>query len=154
MELDLTIDLSNTKYHQWKKAEQALHDCIMWKKAISNTGYGVSWKNGKTVNAHRKVYEECNGEIPKGKVVMHLCDNKSCVNPKHLILGTYKENSEDMVQKNRQAKGELIGTSKLTPELVTMIRSMSGPSRKIAAFFGISKTQVQDIKRKKSWKHL
>jgi hypothetical protein len=118
MELHPEWDLSDTAYHKWKIAEDLLYrECNPWTKAINNLGYGISWKDGKTISAHRKVYEESYGPIPKGLMVRHTCDNRSCVNPKHLILGTAKQNSQDMVDRNRQAKGSKIGNSILTEEL-------------------------------------
>ena len=155
MELNPNLDLSDTAYHQWKVAEDlAFRECAPWTKAINNLGYGISWRDGKTISAHRKVYEEHYGQIPKGLVVRHTCDNRSCVNPKHLVLGTHKQNSQDMVERNRQAKGNKIGTSVLTDDLVRMIKSMSGSSRKLAKFFGCSATTIKDIKNNKIWKHI
>lgn len=155
MELHPEWDLSNTAYYKWKVAEDLMYRaCNPWTKAINNLGYGISWKDGKTISAHRKVYEELNGPIPKGLVVRHTCDNRSCVNPKHLILGTAKQNSQDMVERNRQAKGSKVGTSVLTEEIVLMIKSMSGSSRKVATLFGCSATTIKDIRKNKIWKHV
>jgi hypothetical protein len=155
MDINLDLDISDTTYVKWKVEEERLHQaCMPWNKAINNCGYGISWKNGKTISAHRKTYEESFGEIPKGLVVRHTCDNKSCVNPKHLILGTYADNSKDMTSRNRQAKGSKVGTSKLTEEIVIMIRSLSGSSRQIANLLGCSATTIKDIKNNKYWKHV
>lgn len=155
MELNPDLDLSNTAYYKWKVAEDlTFRECCPWTKAINNLGYGISWKDGKTISAHRKVYEEYYGPIPKGLVVRHTCDNRSCVNPQHLILGTPKQNSQDMVERNRQAKGSKVGTSILTDDIVRMIKSTSGSSRKLAKFFGCSATTIKDIKNNKIWKHV
>lgn len=129
-------------------------NCIEWNKAKDRAGYGVSWLDGKWIRVHRKVYIQTFGPIPSNLVVRHICDNRSCVNPEHLVLGTHKQNSLDMVERNRQAKGEQVGTSKLTTEIVSMIRSMSGSARQIASFIGCSSTTVKDIKNKKYWKHV
>lgn len=133
---------------------QVQSDCIEWDKAKDSAGYGVSWLNGKYIRAHRKAYLQNNGEIPVGLVVRHTCDNRGCVNPQHLVLGTYKQNSQDMVSRNRQAKGSAVGTSKLTDELVLMIRSMSGSSSKLASFFNCSRTNIKDIRNNKIWRHV
>ena len=151
MDLNPEIDCSNTRYKLWKQAEQDLHDCIMWEKSKNAAGYGVSWKDGKFIYAHRKAYLEAVGDIPDGMVVMHTCDKPSCVNPKHLVVGTYKQNSQDMVNKNRQAKGNQIGNVALTKEVCKLIASLSGPSRKIAKFFGTNKTTVLEIRRGTHW---
>lgn len=129
-------------------------NCIEWTKAKDKAGYGVSWKAGKYIRAHRKAYEDAYGPIPSGQVVRHTCDNRSCVNPNHLILGTYKQNSQDMVDRNRQAKGSRVGTSKLTEELVKIIKSLSGTSKQLANFFGVSATTIKDIRNNKIWKHV
>ena len=128
--------------------------CIEWDKAKDKAGYGVSWLNGKWIRAHRKSYIQNKGEIPDDLVVRHTCDNKACVNPDHLILGTHQDNSTDMVSRNRQAKGSLIGTAKLTEEIVVMIRSLSGSSQQLAKFFNCSNTTIKDIRNNKIWKHV
>ena len=66
--------------------------CWEWQGEISNWGYGVFYKHGKTHYAHRYFYELFVGKIPKGFQVDHLCFNKKCVNPKHLEAVTEKEN--------------------------------------------------------------
>lgn len=123
--------------------------CILWQKAKNKAGYGITWHNNKWEYAHRVV-----AKASKGEVVMHKCDNPSCVNPEHLIVGTSKQNSFDMVSKNRQAKGEQAGNSKLTEKQVLEIRELKQKlsSRKVATMFSISKTNVLDIWNNKIWK--
>jgi len=87
-------------------------------------------------------------------LVRHTCDNKACVNPDHLILGTSADNSKDMTDRNRQAKGERVGTSILTEDTVKLIKSLSGSSRKVAKFLGCSATTIKDIRKGKIWKHV
>lgn len=155
MELNPNLDLSNTAYHKWKVAEDlAFRKCAPWTKAINNLGYGISWKNGKPISAHRKIYEETYGPIPTGLVVRHTCDNRACVNPNHLVLGTPKQNSQDMVDRNRQARGSKVGTSILTEDVVLMIKSLSGSSRQVAKLIGCSATTIKDIRNNKLWKHV
>lgn len=131
-----------------------MEDCIEWQKSKDKAGYGVSWLNGKWIRAHRKAYIQEHGPIPDKQIVRHLCDNRSCVNPSHLVLGTHKENSQDMVSRNRQAKGNLVGTSRLTEETVLMIKSLSGSSRQLAELFGCSATTIKTIKNNTYWKHV
>jgi len=130
-------------------------ECIFWKGAKDKAGYGVSWHNGKFTRAHRKAYQEFhNTELTAKDKVLHTCDNRSCVNPEHLYVGTPLQNSLDMVSRNRQAKGERCGNSKLDSETVIKIINDSRPSRVVAKEFNISKTNVLDIKNKKIWRHL
>jgi len=77
--------------------------CWLW-KASKNKRYGNFSFNGKQIGAHRFSYQHFNGELIKGLVVMHTCDNPSCVNPSHLVQGTYKQNVMDMVIKGRHGR--------------------------------------------------
>lgn len=68
---------------------------------LNTSGYPRIGKNGKQYCVHRFLYEELFGPVPEGHVVRHKCDNRRCINPEHLELGTYKENSQDMVERKR-----------------------------------------------------
>jgi hypothetical protein len=76
-------------------------DCQLWTGYVSKTGYGNFRVLGKTLRANRVAWELNIGSIPKGLVVCHRCDISYCVNPKHLFLGTQKENLQDMFAKGR-----------------------------------------------------
>lgn len=79
----------------WEVNKNDCWICTSHKK--DKDGYPVGYRR----KIHRHVYEQCFREIPIGMVVMHKCDNPSCINPEHLKLGTYKENTQDMYQKKR-----------------------------------------------------
>ena len=97
------------------------------------------------------------GEIPTGMCVLHKCDNRKCVNPEHLMLGTRADNTLDMMEKNRfKPRASWAGEKKvkLTEEDVRNIRAMSiaGHSRvNLAALHGITVAQVYNINNRKCW---
>ena len=99
------------------------------------------------IYAHRYVYELKHGKIPKGKIILHSCDNRACINIFHLRAGTHKDNSNDCITRGRIANGEKIGTNKLSSSDVMRIRSLHGKisQRGIARMFNMSHTQIGSI---------
>jgi len=95
----------------WGKVDVAgADDCWEWRAALTGKGYGKIQWGRRYVNAHRVVYEHFHGPIPKGLLVLHRCDNRVCVNPAHLFVGTAKDNADDMMRKGRGrgANGEVL----------------------------------------------
>lgn len=86
----------------WEKVAYARNwKCWLWIGSKNNMGYGRINIKGKIKLAHRVAYELNIGEIPKGKFLLHTCDTPLCVNPKHLLIGTQKDNLQDMSKKGR-----------------------------------------------------
>lgn len=145
----------------WEKVSKRSEDeCWEW-KASKNTGYGqINTPHGIQL-ANRFSYELAYGPIPKGMYVCHHCDNRACVNPKHLFLGTPRDNTQDMLSKGRHIyitkHGAQNGNSKLTDEQVIQIREQARSGEKIrdlARKFNVSETTVSHIVNRKKWKHL
>lgn len=77
-------------------------DCWLWTAGCFKRGYGAFAYEGKRPGyAHRFSYELHHGPIPEGKLVMHKCDNRKCVNPEHLKAGTQRDNIRDSMAKDR-----------------------------------------------------
>src|SRR3990167_2821276 len=102
----------------WSKVSQTT-GCWEWRGGCPTPGYGkFSLTHTKSINAHRLMWLLKFGNIPKGICVLHRCDNRWCVNPKHLFLGTKGDNARDCVSKNRNSCGERNGLAKLTSKEV------------------------------------
>ena len=130
-------------------------DCIP-AKWITSRGYGSAYHNGKTVRAHRLAWEKANGPIPDGLLVCHRCNNKGCVNPDHLYLGTIQVNNRDAKDDGllNPPKGEQHWKASLTEDDVRAIRADNRIRREIGADYGIHKTTVTKIKNGSRWGHV
>lgn len=112
------------------------------------------------LQAYRYSWEIHNGSIPDGLFVCHHCDNRKCVRPDHLFLGTQIDNMSDCCQKGRQAKGEGVAGVRLTEEQVLEIRRRYEPRsrrngcRALAREFKVSDGLISYIVNNKIWKHL
>lgn len=128
--------------------------CWMWTAYINRFGYGAIKFRGKTALSHRVSWTLFRGEITGMLHVLHRCDNRGCVNPNHLFLGTHDENMKDMVSKRRNASGARHRSAKLTPEKVADIRRRyaKGNGLELAREFGLAHGAVSDIIRGKTWR--
>ena len=115
-------------------------------------GYGQIHHKGKTVYAHRVAWELANGTITDDSYVLHQCDNRRCVNPDHLFLGTFEDNMADMVMKGRQARGNNKPHSKLNAEMVREIRQSDATQDEIAKSFGVSRSLISMVRSGKIWR--
>lgn len=144
---------------------QPLTNCEEFAGCKSDRGYGKLRHKGKCVRAHRLAYCLSNGldiDDIKGLSVMHSCDNPSCVNPDHLILGTHKDNMTDKMSKGRHVapQGEAHGQSKLTDDdVVTIKQRYKYHCRKngtgaLAKEFDVHPSTVRRALFGESWAHI
>lgn len=127
--------------------------CWEWNGYIDPTGYGRMFYNRVRFSTHRLSYQIAFGEIPDGLQVCHKCDNRKCVNPNHLFLGTVADNMQDASNKRRLKHGENHHLSKITKAIADEIRSLypSLDQRQLAKKFSVSKTTVANILHNRIW---
>lgn len=138
------------------KYEISPSGCWEWKASRLRGGYGAfALRSHSETKAHRASYILHVGLIPEGKCVLHVCDNRLCVNPEHLFLGNRGDNNRDRAQKGRSFRpcGELSPSAKLTEILVEEIRHAKGFQSEIAKRYGINQSQVSRIRSGARWSH-
>lgn len=147
-------------------------DCWEWQAGLDSQGYGAFKYEGKKYDSNRMTWFIVNGEFPK-LLVCHTCDNRKCCNPKHLFLGTYQDNHDDMVLKGRHAKGnthryilypesikygEKNPSSKLTSKNVIKLRKqyLSGDftRKELSKIYGVGYRTICQIVNRETWQQI
>lgn len=147
--------------------------CWLWDAGCYRTGYGAFAIESVNFPAHRISFALHGGQTTKEKPhVLHSCNTRLCVNPKHLRAGTPQDNVDDMIACGRHARGDRQGLrlhpgtaahgvshphSKLNDYSVREIRSLISakvPTQIIAGFYGVNKSVVTGIRNGTMWKHV
>lgn len=145
----------------WPKVEiKSDSECWIWVGAKSSKGYGfigAGGAGGKMVLAHRLSYQMFYGPIPNGAMILHECDNPSCVNPRHLRHGSGSENIKEAFDKGRKFNpvnfGEANPKSKITLEQAKFIKANPQLGHKqIADMFGVSPNCIRGVRIGRTWK--
>ncbi len=146
---------------EFRRRVKRTNYCWEWRGSLyQRTGYGQFYDRTKprssaTGGAHRFAYESIHGALDsRFQLVCHKCDNKACVNPDHLFVGTHKDNALDAVSKDRFPIGERHYNVKLNSWQVRVIKHLKGrlSGRNIAGLFGITNVNIYDIWNGKTWK--
>lgn len=141
----------------WAKVDTS-GDCWNWTGALTTAGYGSVKRAQRVLYTHVVSYEEAFGAVPSGKVVCHECDNRRCVNPDHLFIGTQGDNLRDAARKDRMQFGEARPLARLTEADVVAIRarySRGGvPQRVLAAEYGVCQMTISKAVRSETWRRV
>lgn len=135
----------------WSKVEKT-DSCWIWRASLNPAGYGnvrIGPRPGVLWLAHRLSWIWTHGDIPVGLCVLHRCDNRRCVNPDHMFLGTKADNSRDMAVKQR-------GTARFSAAEVQQIRLLARdvPLRELARRFDTSHGVLVSMIAGKTYKHV
>lgn len=150
----------------WRKVKTSTASrCWEWTGAKTSKGYGnfslYLINEGKRCNftAHRVSYVLFKGFIPGGSAlcILHKCDNRACVNPNHLMLGTFKDNTQDMLRKKRGTTGENQPNSFLKTADVLSIRQLHKEGhtcKSLSDRYSCHINHVYDILKYRRWSHV
>ncbi|MCC7126440.1 MAG: HNH endonuclease [Acidobacteria bacterium] len=122
--------------------------CWQWLGRVSPaTGYGKKQFHGRTMLAHRWMYEQLFGPIPEGLVINHKCRNRSCVNPHHLEVTTQAGNT-------RHGAGTILTAEQVREIKAAFSTRKWGEGRRLARRFGVSNALIHDIWHGRAWKEI
>lgn len=147
----------------WLRVRSTIDGCWEWQGCIAPNGYGQISIDNRAVYVHRLSWQLHFGWLPNGLEldICHHCDNRICVNPKHLFAGTRAENLADCRTKGRQGKtrlrGEQLTQTILNSAKVAEIRRLFSEGMRqadIADIFGVGQSTISAIITRKTWKHL
>ena len=129
--------------------------CWNWVGVLHSQGYGMIRSARKHHLAHRASYQVFVGDVPDDLLVCHHCDNRRCVNPEHLFLGTIDDNQKDMKRKDRSVHGEKASWAKLKEKQVKEILALRGNTslsqRAIAKQYGVSPSLICMLWKGRVW---
>lgn len=154
--------MSINQFLEQKSMPEPNTGCWLWTGPTNYKGYGYGSFEGVRFSVHRMSYIIHKGTIPKGMLVCHNCDQRSCLNPEHLFIGTAQDNTDDMMRKGRHRMiesdlGEKNRFSKLKNDDVIEIRRLGKLGYKantIAPIFNVTPRNINDILSGSTWKHL
>ena len=125
-----------------------MSDCIEWEGSKDSQGYGRVKVKWKTTAAHRIAWEKHHGKrIPKGFIILHDCDNTSCVNPDHLTMGTQSQNIKDAFARGRKKPANKGIEELLTSAQLAAVLESTLSSEALALTLPVSGSTVRKYRR-------
>lgn len=154
-------DIASVCYRFWSKVKIGKpNECWEWQASISKDGYGQFCGQHKSYQAHRfSMKIKLGRDLKKDELICHKCDNRKCVNPNHLFIGTPLTNMQDRDNKGRHraVRGQDSGTAKLDETSVREIRNLirlGVVQREVADRFKVSPSLITRIKKGLAWQWL
>lgn len=143
-----------------EEKENGCIECISHCK--DDCGYTRIRIDGKHQRLFRYIYEQKYGKIPKGMLIRHTCDNPSCCNIEHLLIGTPLDNVKDMIERGRDkyhrpnpnSRGTKNFCNKLSEKEVLKIYNSKLGYRKLSSEYNVSSTTIRNIKKGINWSWL
>lgn len=133
-------------------------DCIRCTShGLTVYGYARLKRNGEQLRIARMILvRRHGGYLPKDIASRHTCDNRWCINPAHIIEGTFEDNNRDKVERNRGFRpiGGKNGSAKLTESDVRIIRESKEPYPILSSRFGVAKATICRAKNRASWSYI
>lgn len=131
------------------RSERAANGCLLWTGALNGKGYGVISVGDKLHLTHRLAYDAAYG--PADGLVCHACDVRNCIEPSHLFLGSYADNSADMRRKGRSLRGSKNHMAKLTIDDVRAIRGSTLSDPILADRYRVTPSAIFKVRRRITW---
>ena len=127
--------------------------CWNWQDTLLHNGYGRLQQNGKSIRAHRFAYEYYIEPIKEGLVCCHSCNNRRCVNPKHLRQDTQQSNMIDMALSNN-CKDQILSVEEVIEIKKALKHYYRGQIKYLAHYYKVSERQISHIKNGDRWSHI
>ena len=144
----------------WERVVKNDGGCWVWTGTTARSGYGMVKRDRRAFGAHRASWQLTYGPVPSGLFVLHHCDNRICVRPEHLYVGTLADNARDREERGRgiRQSGDTHPASKLTAEFVASARrrwaARQATQKALAAEAGVHFHTMQRALRGETWRHV
>ena len=146
-----TGDASRSENHKrlfWQRVTFG-DGCWEHRGSLGSHGYpqATGGPRGTSYPAHRVCWLLFVGEVPAGMFVCHRCNNRKCVRPDHLYVGTHKQNMDDMARAGHPNRA-------LTEDQVRRIRSTAEPAKSLASEMRVSPDTIRNVRRGAVYRHV
>ena len=125
-----------------------MQNCIIWTGSITKGYAQFGVKEFGTRYGHRIAWARANKADPGKQMVLHKCNNKLCINPEHLYLGSHADNTADALRDN------LFTSRRLTETQALEIRSSTASARSLAIKYNVCASTIKRLRRGETWRHI